>query len=50
MRNGATEEELLNLIGQAVQRKHPKHAGKERIMFTLNYNFHSRVLQSNHVF
>lgn len=27
MRNGDTDDKLLSLIGQAVQRKHPKHAG-----------------------
>lgn len=33
MRNGDTDDKLLSLIGQAVQRKHPKHAG---IVFYFN--------------
>lgn len=27
MRSGESDEDLLTLIGNAVQRKHPKHAG-----------------------
>jgi len=30
IRDGATDEELLQIIGQAVSRKHPKHAGNVR--------------------
>ena len=36
-REGSTDEELLNVIGQAVLRKKPKHAG----LFALSYHINN---------